>query len=160
MSKIILVLFFLVVGSAFSAAIAQTHKGISFQGVIKLPSGETPTRSGITVNAKILSSNDCVLREEQFTGVNISNGYINVPIGKGNTGGNDPGLTMAEVMDNSKTITNGPSRPAGLACLDSGGNVNGSVTFYNPATSDGARKFRLSLTLDSVPVDTPSLQKG
>lgn len=53
---------------------AQTHKGISFQGVIKLPSGEFPTRSGITVNARILSSNDCILREEQFSGVNISNG--------------------------------------------------------------------------------------
>jgi len=37
-----------------SSALAQSHKGISFQGVVKLPSGEYPTRSGLTVNARIL----------------------------------------------------------------------------------------------------------
>lgn len=152
MSNVAVIAMVFVISLNFSVASAQTHKGISFQGVIKLPSGETPTRSGITVNAKILSSNNCVLREEEFLGVNISNGYINIPIGRGDTGGNDPGLSMAEVMDNSKIILNGPARPAGLACLDSGGAVNGSVTFFNPATSDGARKFRLSLTMDSNPV--------
>ncbi len=124
---------------------AQTHKGISFQGVIKLPSGELPTRSGITVNARILSSNDCILREEQFSGVNISNGYINLAIGTGSVGGSDPGFSLKQVMDNSNTIS-------GLVCLLADGSINGAVTSFNPATSNGVRKFRMSFTLDSSPV--------
>ncbi len=124
---------------------AQTHKGISFQGVIKLPSGEFPTRSGITVNARILSSNDCILREEQFSGVNISNGYINLAIGTGSVGGSDPGFSLKQVMDNSNTISD-------LVCLLADGSINGAVTSFNPATSNGVRKFRMSFTLDSSPV--------
>lgn len=80
---------------------AQNHKGIGFQGVIKLPSGELPTRAGLTVNARILSPNNCILREEQFTGVNISNGYINVAIGTGTTGGHNPNLSLKQVMSNA-----------------------------------------------------------
>ncbi|WP_374027337.1 hypothetical protein ACES2J_11420 [Bdellovibrio bacteriovorus] len=124
---------------------AQSHKGISFQGVIKLPSGEYPTRVGVTVNARILSPNNCILREEQFTGVNISNGYINLALGTGATGGYDPSFTMAKVMDNSVTVT-------GLTCLNLDGTVNGAVTSFNPAASSGARKFRMSLMIDSTPV--------
>ena len=128
-----------------SSAPAQSHKGISFQGVVKLPSGEYPTRSGLTVNARILSPTNCILREEQFSGVNVSNGYINISIGTGATGSYDPGFTMKQVMDNSKVIS-------GLTCLDIDGSVNGGVTSFNPATTNGARKFRLSLTIDSTPV--------
>lgn len=125
---------------------AQTHKGISFQGVIKLPNGEYPTGSGITVNAKILSPNDCVLREEDFAGVNLTNGYINIPIGTGTTGGANPaGLTLRNVMDNSSTFNS-------LTCLNADGSVNGGVTSFDPSTSNGSRKFRLSLTIDSTPV--------
>lgn len=128
-----------------SWSIAQTHKGISFQGVIKLPNGEYPTRSGLTVNSRVLSPNNCILREEQFEGVNVSNGYINIAIGTGATGGHDPSFTMKQVMDNSAVIS-------GLTCLNSDGSVNPSVTSYNPVTSHGARKFRLSLTIDSTPI--------
>lgn len=131
---------------------AQTHKGISFQGVIKLPSGEYPTKSGLTVNAYILSGNNCILREEQFTTVNISNGYINIPIGTGTVIGDDPGLTMKQVMDNSSSIAQGPTKPAGLVCLDTNGSVNPGVTSFNPASGDGRRKFRLSVAIDGVPI--------
>ena len=72
----------------------QTHKGISFQGVIKLPNGEFPTRSGLTVNARILSPNNCILREEEFSGVNLADGYINIAIGTGTVGGYDPNFTL------------------------------------------------------------------
>ncbi|MFM6929281.1 MAG: beta strand repeat-containing protein [Bdellovibrio sp.] len=137
----------LVILILFSAknSMAQTHKGISFQGVVKLPSGEYPTRSGLTVNARILSPTNCILREEQFSGVNISNGYINISIGTGSPGSYDPGFTIKQVMDNSKVIS-------GLTCLDIDGSVNGGVTSFNPATTNGARKFRLSVTIDSTPV--------
>lgn len=131
---------------------SQTHKGISFQGVIKLPSGEYPTKSGLTVNSYILSSNNCILREEQFTGVNVANGYINIPIGTGLVTGDDPGLTMKQVMDNSSPITQGPTKTSGLVCLDKDGNVNPSVTSFNPTTGDGRRKFRLNVVIDGTPV--------
>ncbi len=135
-----------------TVSLAQAHKGISFQGVIKLPSGEYPTKSGLTVRSYILSSNNCILREEQFTGVDISNGYINIPIGTGTVTGDDPGLTMKQVMDNSSPITRGPNKTSGLVCLDSNGNVDSSVTSFNPATGDGRRKFRLNVVIDGTPV--------
>ncbi|WP_291515607.1 hypothetical protein [Bdellovibrio sp. ArHS] len=143
---------FLAVSFFTAASLAQSHKGISFQGVIKLPNGEYPTRAGLTVDALVLSPNGCILREEQFTNVNISNGYINLAIGTGVAGGYDPGLSFKQVMDNSTVISSGPSQPAGLTCLLADGSVNGAVTSYNPASGNGARKFRLSVTIDSVPI--------
>lgn len=127
------------------SAQGQTHKGISFQGVIKLPGGEFPTRSGISVNARILSTNDCILREEQFTGVNIANGYINLAVGTSNVVGYDPGFSMKKAMDNSAPFT-------GLVCLSVDGSVNSGVTTFNPATSNGGRKLRVSMVIDSVPI--------
>ena len=127
----------------FSNSWAQTHKGISFQGVIKLPSGVYPTRSGLTVNARILSPNDCILREESFSGVNVSNGYINIAIGTGAVGSYDPGFSMKQVMDNSKVV-------GSLTCINSDGTLSSGS--FNPAVTTGARKFRLSLYIDSIPV--------
>ncbi|MFM6926826.1 MAG: beta strand repeat-containing protein, partial [Bdellovibrio sp.] len=127
------------------AAVAQSHKGISFQGVIKLPTGEYPNRPGMTVNARILSPNGCILREEEFSGVNITNGYLNLAIGTGLVGGYDPSLTLAKVMDNSSMVSS-------LTCLNSDGSVNGAVTSFNPAVTSGIRKLRVSLTIDSYPI--------
>ncbi|MNK12096.1 hypothetical protein D3C87_301530 [compost metagenome] len=124
---------------------AQTHKGIAFQGVIKLPSGEFPTRPGMTVNARILSPSDCILREEQFTSINISDGYIHLAVGTGPAVGHDPGFSLKQVMDNSAVIS-------GLTCLNTDGTVKAGVTSFNPATSSGARKLRVSLTIDSIPI--------
>ncbi len=143
-------LFFLISPSSFAQ-----HKGIGFQGVIKLPDGTYPTKSGksgVTVNARILSPSDCILREENFTGVNISKGYINLALGTGAVAGSDPGLTLKQVMNNSSTISNGPSLPSGLVCLNADGSVNGSVTSFDPTSTNGARKFRMSLYVDSIPV--------
>lgn len=124
---------------------AQTHKGITFQGVIKLPDNTYPNLPGITVNAKVLSPTNCILLEEEFTSVNISNGYINLVIGKGNRTGVDPALTLSQVMDNSKIISS-------LICLDSNGNPTGT-TSYDPSTGAGSRKFRLSISSLSVVAD-------
>ncbi|HEY1079924.1 MAG TPA: hypothetical protein VGE46_07495, partial [Bdellovibrio sp.] len=129
---------------------AQTHKGINFQGVIKVPSGPQyvyPTEKGITVNAKILSTNNCILLEEEFLGVNISNGYINLSIGSGNRIGADPNLPLAKVMDNSKEIS-------GLTCLNSNRTVNPAVTSFDAALtgSNGSRKLRIDVTVGGYPV--------
>ncbi len=127
-----------------SSSIAQVHKGISFQGVIKSPTGEKPTHSGLTVQGLIFSPNNCILRAEEFSNVSINNGYINLVIGKGSPiAGQDPGLSFEKVMDNSEVI---PS----LTCYDSNGNITTST--YDPAVGDGRRKFRLILTLDSAQV--------
>lgn len=144
MSLKTLVLFFLSLTLSFVAH-AQTHKGIAFQGVIKLPSGEFPTRSGMTVNARILSPNDCILREEQFTSINLADGYIHLAVGTGSVAGHDPGFSMKQVMDNSAIIN-------GLVCLNTDGTVKAGVTSFNPTITSGARKLRISLTIDSIPV--------
>ncbi|WP_347357516.1 tail fiber domain-containing protein [Bdellovibrio sp.] len=129
--------------SLSALAAGPTHKGISFQGVIKLPNGDYPSVAGITVRGLVLSPNNCILREEEFSSVNIVKGYINLVIGQGVTDGDDPGFTMAEIMDNSK-IRNG------LKCIDAGGmRVNGS---FNPASGSGVRKFRIDLAVNGVPV--------
>lgn len=145
-----LVGLFLAVLFAFSAE-AQTHKGINFQGVIKIPGNGNqyvyPTEKGITVNAKILSTNNCILLEEEFLGVNISNGYINLSIGTGSRIGADPNLPLSKVMDNSKEIT-------GLVCLNSNRSINTSVTSFDAALtgSNGSRKLRIDVTVSGYPV--------
>lgn len=132
-------------------SMAQTHKGMSFQGVIKMPNSEYPTASGVTVQAKILSSNGCILRAEEFQGVNISNGYINLVIGTGSLTADDPGLTLRKAMDNSAIISGGPTKPGGLVCLDGNGNVSNSTSF-DPTNTSGIRKFRIELSVGSMPL--------
>lgn len=144
-----LVGLFLGVMIALSAK-AQTHKGINFQGVIKVPNGNEyvyPTEKGITVNAKILSTNNCILLEEEFLGVNISNGYINLSIGTGSRIGADPNLPLSKVMDNAEEIT-------GLVCLNSNRTVNTAVTSFDAALtgSNGSRKLRIDVTVGGYPV--------
>ncbi|WP_374033481.1 beta strand repeat-containing protein [Bdellovibrio bacteriovorus] len=124
-------------------AAGGTHKGISFQGVIKLPNGDYPSAAGVSVRGLVLSANNCILREEEFSSVNIVNGYINLVIGQGVTDGDDPGFTMSEVMDNSKVRS-------GLKCIEAGGGrVSGS---FNPGASSGVRKFRIDLAVNGIPV--------
>jgi len=143
--NLFLMLSFLGLSIYGDTATAQTHKGISFQGVIKLPSGEYPTRSGMTIKARILAPNGCVLRDEEFSGVNISNGYLNLAIGTGVIGGYDPSLTLPSVMDNSAVKSS-------LICLNSDGTINGAINSFNSAVTNGARKLQVSLTIDSVPI--------
>lgn len=113
------------------------------QGVIKLPNGQYPSVAGVTVRGLVLSPNNCILREEEFSSVNIVNGYINLVIGQGVAGGDDPGLTMTEIMDNSKVRN-------GLKCIDAGGaRVDGS---FIPGSGNGVRKFRIDLAVMGVPV--------
>lgn len=91
-------------------------KGINFQGVIKTLSGRFPTFSGTTVLVKILSPNDCILREETFSGINISNGYLNLAIGRGTPTSNklNPARELKAVMNNSDSFY-------GLKCLSPDG---------------------------------------
>jgi hypothetical protein len=117
------------------------HKGISFQAVLKRPDGSYPTVSGLSVTLQILDPvSDCVLREEVHSGVNISNGYINLTLGASSAatpaGRNPlPLLSINEVMDNTKP------RP-GLYCVDADNNITASSQTYTPLSTH-ARKLRL-----------------
>lgn len=131
-------------------AFAQSAaKGVSFQGVIKTPAGDFPTISGTTVLVKILSPNDCILREESFSGVNISNGYLNLVVGRGVPTANNPvpARDLEKVMNNAAVIT-------GLTCLNPDGSTNSSLTSYTPQSVD-TRKLRVSLVInqDNVVAD-------
>lgn len=136
----LLTFYFILFGSV-SFAQSQS-KGISFQGVIKTPSGQFPTISGTSVLVKILSPNDCLLREESFSGVNISNGYLNLVIGRGTPTSNnpDPARDLKSVMSNSVNLS-------GLVCLSPDGSVNSVKTTYEPQTGD-VRKLRISMQID------------
>ncbi len=122
---------------------AQTlSKGISFQGMIKTPSGQFPTISGTSVIVKILSPNDCVLREESFSSVNISNGYLNLVIGRGVPTANNPSPArdLKNLMNNSVSFSS-------LTCLNPDGSVNAVTNSYDANAGD-VRKLRISLQID------------
>lgn len=141
MANNIFALFFVfVVGLS---AQAQT-KGYTFQGVIKRPDGTFPNVTGTTVNMKVLSPAGCVLRDEDVSGVNITDGYMNLVVGKGIPTANDPGLTIQTVFDNSGVT-------GGLHCLDGANSTIATNQTYNAGAHD-ARKLRISLVLDSNPV--------
>lgn len=147
--------FFTLIVQAVVASVGfaqSSHKGISFQGLIKLPSGEYPTRSNLTVNAKILSSNNCILREEEFTNVTMADGNLNLVVGTGAAVGEDAGLSLPQIMNNSAIIDKGPSKPTGLTCLREDGTVDSGLTSFDPTTTNGARRLRLSFSVDSTPV--------
>lgn len=141
-----IVLVGLILTTGWQAKAQSTpHKGITFQGVIKLPNGKYPSRKDLSVNARILSDDNCILREEQFDNVSITNGYINLVIGAGRVVGSDPGLTLVQVMDNSKEISD-------LTCLQADGEVNPSVNSFAVSGNHGARKFRVGLYIDNIPI--------
>ncbi len=140
----------LIIGYVFSShAQSSGSKGISFQGVIKTPSGDFPNISGTSVLVKILSPNDCILREESFSGVNITNGYVNLAIGRGEPTSNNPNPArdLNAIMNNTVSFTN-------LRCLSPDGSINESQKVYEPTLSD-VRKLRISLQIgnDSVVAD-------
>jgi hypothetical protein len=129
-----------------SGAVAQ-HKGISFQAVLKKPDGTYPNVSGLNVTLQILDPiADCVLREEVHSGVNISNGYINLILGSSlaaTPAGRNPAtvLTIPQVFDNSTPRT-------GLNCVDHDDNIAATNQTYTP-TSSHARKLRLRVIIGS-----------
>lgn len=120
-------------------------KGISFQAFIKSPTGVAVNTSGISVNAKILAPNGCILREEIFSNVNVVNGYLSIVITKGTAGGSDRGLSHTKIFDNAS------SEISGLTCINADGSVNGTVTSYTPALGD-SRKLRLSTIIGADPI--------
>ncbi|WP_415061773.1 DUF1566 domain-containing protein [Bdellovibrio sp.] len=133
-------------------AVAQ-HKGINFQAVIKKPDGTYPSASGLTVTLQILDPvTNCILREEEHSGKNVSNGYLNLVIGDLSsttpTGKNpSPVLSITEVMDNSKQRT-------GLKCVDINNNIIASNQTYIPSNLDRrVLRVRLNIQGDEVVSD-------
>ncbi|HRO67964.1 MAG TPA: cell wall anchor protein, partial [Pseudobdellovibrionaceae bacterium] len=132
-------MLFVLMVLAGTVSFAQTHKGISFQAVIKSPGGVYPTESGLTVNAKVLSPNDCVLWDEDHVNVDITDGYLNLVIGRGTVASLQPvGQTFTKVYNNGTAQT-------GLTCVNPDGSVSGPGS-YSPGAQDG-RKLRIELTL-------------
>lgn len=125
-----------------SNAEAQVHKGLTFQAAIRLPSGEPANVSSLNIKAQILSMDNCILREETFANSSVISGYVSLNIGTGTVGGADPGLSLKQVMDNSKTIN-------AVTCLNNDGTVKNSQTSFNPSTTSGARKLRLTFDIAS-----------
>ncbi|WP_415061505.1 beta strand repeat-containing protein [Bdellovibrio sp.] len=152
MSKMFTYMFALLMFSLPSFAMAQ-HKGINFQAMIKRPDGTFPTASGLTVTLQILDPvSNCVLREEEHSGKNVSNGYLNLvigdasastPLGKNPT----PVLSISEVMDNKEQRT-------GLKCVDINNNVISSNQTYVPSNVDRrVLRVRLNIQGDDVVAD-------
>lgn len=131
----------------FTNIVQAQDIGFTFQGLLRDPSANLVNASSLSVRAQVLSPNNCVLRDELFTGVNVTNGYLGLAVGKGTpqnsgAGGLDTGLTLQTVFNNQNaSIT-------GLTCLNSDGTVNGGLTSYSPAVGD-ARKLRLVTVIAS-----------
>lgn len=129
------------------------HKGINFQAVIKKPDGTFPDASGLTVTLQVLDPvTRCILREEEHSGKNVSNGYLNLIVGDISAItplGNNPSpiLSITEVMDNSK-------QRAGLKCVDINNNVVASNQTYIPSNLDRrVLRIRLNIHGDDVVAD-------
>lgn len=136
-----------------SSAAFGAHKGISFQAVLKKPDGTYPNISGLNVTLQVLDPvSECVLREEVHSGINISNGYINLILGSASAStptGRNPAvvLTIPQVFDNSTPRT-------GLNCVDANNNITASGQTYTP-TPNHMRKLRLRAVIgaDTVVAD-------
>ncbi|NUN04652.1 MAG: hypothetical protein HUU57_02715, partial [Bdellovibrio sp.] len=121
------------------------HKGISFQAVLKRSDGSYPTVSGISVTAQVLDpQNHCVLREEEHSGKNISNGYLNLVLGDSAAAtpgirNPSPVLSLSQVLDNKTTRTN-------LKCVDLANNIISSGQSYIPSNVD-RRVLRIRLNV-------------
>ncbi|MBX3034753.1 MAG: DUF1566 domain-containing protein [Bdellovibrionaceae bacterium] len=123
---------------------AQSSQGFTFQGRITKPDTTLLTESGLTVNVKILSPNDCVLWDENHGSVTVTDGYLNLIVGKGTPASQQPvGASFQKMADNTATPK------TGLVCLNPDGSVNGGLNSYTPAASD-ARKVRVSMTLANL----------
>lgn len=111
------------------------HKGINFQGVIKKSDGTLPNVSGITVTVQFLDPvHYCILREEEHSGKNISNGYLNLVLGD-SSASTPAGKNPSPVLSISEALNNQVSR-TGLSCVDIQNNITSSNQTYIPSNLD------------------------
>lgn len=126
----------------FSNVLLASEIGLPIQLRLKSPSGSFPTETGVAVKIQVLSNtSNCILREENFSGINVTDGGLSVYLGSGFLGANDPSLTLFSVFDNSKS-------KAGLSCLDGAGNVISTGQSYTPNSYD-SRQLRVLVNLSS-----------
>lgn len=126
----------------FYSSMAQAEIGIPVQLKLKSPGGVYPTESGVNFKLYVLSpSSNCVLREEDFSTVNVVSGQVSLVLGAGVRTGSDPGLTLAQIYDNSRARS-------GLSCLDANNNIISTGQVYTPASTH-QRIIRVVTTLSS-----------
>ncbi|MBX3034003.1 MAG: hypothetical protein KF865_08760 [Bdellovibrionaceae bacterium] len=131
-----------------ASSFAQSSQGFTFQGRITKPDTTLLSESGLTVNVKILAPNDCVLWDENHSSVTVTDGYLNLVVGKGTPASQQPvGASFQKMADNTAVPK------TGLVCLNPDGSVNGGLTSYTPGVND-ARKVRVSMTLANSDVIT------
>ncbi|AGH96004.1 beta strand repeat-containing protein [Pseudobdellovibrio exovorus] len=123
-----------------SAAITKAEIGVPVQLRVKSPTGFYPTESGVNFKLLVLSppggaGGNCILREENYSGRDITNGNISLNLGSGSRGSRDPNLTLQQVFDNS-------SAKASLFCVDGNNNIVSSEQSYTP-TSSSHRVLRI-----------------
>lgn len=142
-----------VIALLISAEALAQHKGINFQAVLKKPDGTYPTASGLTVTLQILDPvTNCVLREEEHAGVNVSDGYMNLVIGAASAT-TPPGRNPSPVLSIPQALNNATAR-TGLNCVDGSNNIVQTNQTYTPADTH-ARKLRLRTNIlgDEVVAD-------
>ena len=126
-----------------SASLAATTIPLQFK--LKAPSGTFPSESGLSVNVYVLSkTSNCVLRHEQFSGVSISNGHIQLNLGSGTLAPLDPALSINEVFNNA-------GAKSGLSCIDANNVVVSTGQTYTPAWGDD-RTVRIVTTVAAASI--------
>ena len=120
----------------------QAEMGIPIQLKLKSPSGVYPTETGLNFRVLVLSpTTNCILREETYTNQSLNNGSISLVLGAGTLGASDPGLTLAQVYNN--TVAR-----AGLSCVDANGNIATTGQTYTPVAGD-YRNLRVSTSIST-----------
>ena len=121
-----------------------TKKEIRFTGFVRDASGALVEAADVEVLARVLAPNGCILKEELFKSVVITNGYFALQVGEGLATANDKGFGLKQILDNVTQRTN-------LNCLDmtssaTDGQTNTTIGSYTPQERDG-RIYRLSFTV-------------
>lgn len=136
--------FTLLIAIIFST-FAKAEMNVPIQLRLKSPSGTYPTETNLSFKLVILTpATGCILREEDFSSQTITNGNVSLNLGAGVRGVSDPGLTLNQVYDNSKTKT-------GLICVDANNNITSTGQSYVPASSD-SRIIRVLTAIGGDPV--------
>ena len=118
--------------------------GVPIQLKLRAPDLSYPTETGISLKVYILSSTGCILREEDFTNRDITEGSISLMLGSGILGADDPGLSLNSVYNNAVAKT-------GLTCIDANNVEVSTGQTYTPAATDG-RILRVSTSDLASPI--------
>lgn len=133
-------LLFLAIMVVSQLTLAQSFRGIPVEAYITKPDGSPLTTSNFSAVAQLISPSECIMFEEFYSNLSVTNGAVNLTLGKGQRTAGDPGLAMDRLLSNAVNFSG----------LNSTSGDSGSCV-YQPSAQD-SRTLRLKLYFDGETV--------